>query len=207
MTSQPFFELHEKLRATGRAEVIKRLTELLVADESDSLTKSFLTALGLSIENMRNDQELLLHFVNTAEQHICRGRSATANTNIVRVVQAIEFLCYYSKKFIKIELENRRKPIMSELKKIIAILRSIEAENKSQLQFFLDNVLNLNGRLRRRGYPLWVTTIEQTNNCFVFDDYARKLSLIDATGPAFLFEIEYNKLGNIPNVRIGESDT
>ena len=126
------------------------------------------------------------------------------DADLVRVVSAVDFLCYYSKKFISIEEETRRQRVMAELRKIRAILVTVNQDN---LYIFLDTVLNLNGRLRRRGYPLWLTTKTNVGDCRLFADYVQKLSLGERTkSTGFRFDIGLHHVGLTPNVRVGEFD-
>ncbi len=189
-----------KYAQTAQGDAIDRLMALM-SDEKKPYAEAFLMALASSIADILNNGELGRLFIDIAELHICNGNEVSPESHLVRVVSAIDFLCYYSKKFIKMEEETRRRRITAELQKIRAILVTVNEDN---LHLFLDTVLNLNGRLRRRGYPLWLTTKVNVEDCFVFADYAKKLALGDKQGPGFRFDINLHHLGKTPNVRAGE---
>lgn len=70
----------------------------------------------------------------------------------------------------------------------------------------MNNVLNLDGKFRRRGYPLFLTTEGDVEDCSSYSDYVRKLALGNTRGPAFRFNIGTSHIGVTPNVRAGESD-
>jgi len=143
-----------KFAQTIQSDVIGRLTTL-INDETEPYAEEFLMALASAITNVIYNGELGKIFITIAEQHICKGKDAFPDSDLVRVVSAVDFLCYYSRMYIKVADEARRQRIMAKLQEIRAILATV---NEGNLHRFLDDVLNLNGRLRRRGYPLWLTT-------------------------------------------------
>ena len=148
--------------------------------------------------------ELGRRFADVAERYICQGSGGSPDSNLVHVVGAMAFLSNYSRRFIDVETQTGRNRISTELRKIMAILETLSAEN---LPTFLNDVLNLNGRLRRRGYPLWFSTTRGVNECSTFADYARRLALGGAySGPGFRFDIGLGHLGSTPNVRADEPD-
>jgi len=195
-------EVQSKFSQTEQGDVINRLIAL-INDEDEPCAEAFLIALASSVEDIVDSGELVRIFIDIAEQFICSGGEASPDSDLVRVVAAINFLCYYSRMYIKVEDETRRQRIIAKLQEIRAILVTV---NEGNLHLFLDTVLNLNGRLRRRGYPLWLTTKMEVENCFVFADYVEKLALGNMQGPGFRFEIGLHHLGNTPNVPAGEPD-
>ena len=172
-------------------------------EEADTHAAVFLTVLASAAQDLVGD-EFSECFARIAEQHICRGASVRPESDLIRIVPTVSFLVYYSRKFVLVEQEARQQRLEAELSKIRAILPSVTA---ASLQSFLDSVLNLGGRLRRRGFPLWLTPGNDIADCSTYADYARVLGLEDsAVPPAFRFQIGLRHLGETPNVRVGEPD-
>ena len=122
----------------------------------------------------------------------------------MRVISAVDFLCYYSRKFIKVEETTRRSSVRAEIDKIKAAFPMVTPNN---LRLFMDDFLNLNGRLRRYGSPLWLTLDLDIVDCSTFANYVEKLALGDTTeSPGFRFDIGSHHVGSTPNVRRGEPD-
>ena len=183
-------------------DALERLTGKL-DEEADTHAVAFLTALVSAAQELGGD-EVSACFARTTEQHICRGASAHPESDLVRIVPAVSFLVYYSRKFVMVEQEARQQQLEAELSKIRAILPKVTAAN---LQNFLESVLNLSGRLRRQGYPLWLTPANDIADCSTCADYARLLGLDDgAASPAFRLQIGLRHLGATPNVRVGDPD-
>lgn len=206
MAENKFQVLQEKFNAVGKeqGEIVRRLA-LAVSGKSDACAASFLEALVPSIENIKNDGELWGAFLELSEQRICGGSDISPETILVRVVPAVGFLFYYSRKFIMAEEKTRRDRIRAELEKIRALLRG--GKVNGNLHVFLDDPLNLTGRLRRRGHPLWFTTQLDVEDCSEFAQYVEKLTLGDQTEPPlFRFDVGLHHLGATPNVRHSEPD-
>ena len=200
MADATIAEIQGKFAGTGQGVVIERVAAAI----DDPTAREFLAALAESIQDTEDNMELGRRFTDAAERYICQGSDGSPDSNLVHVVGAMAFLSNYSRKFIDVETYTGRSLISMELRKITAILETLSTEN---LPAFLDDVLNLNGRLRRRGYPLWFSTTGDVKECSTLADYARRLALGDAySGPGFRFEIGLGHLGSTPNVRAGEPD-
>ncbi len=192
--------IQEKFAGTGQGVSIKRI----VAAIDDPIAREFLMALAASIQGTEDNMELGRRFADVAEQYICQGNDGLPDSDLVHVVGAMDFISNYSRKFIGVEKQTGRNLISTELLKTKAIFETVSAEN---LPTFLEEVLNLNGRLRRSGYPLWLSTARDVNECSTFADYAQKLALGDAySAPGFRFDIGLGHLGSTPNVRASEPD-
>lgn len=202
MIADSFEHIRQKFSGTSQGDAIERLIAL-ISEENDQYAETFLTDLASYVADIVDNEKLGRRFIDIAEQHVCRGANASLDSGLVRIVPAVDFLYYYSRKFTKMEKDIRRQRIMAELQKIRAILTTVNTDNLRQ---FLNDVLNLNGRLRRRGYPLWLTTEMEVNGCSVFADYVKRLALGDKKGPAFRFDIGLHHLGATPNVHPGEPD-
>ena len=111
------------------------------AEEADAHAASFLTVLASAAQGLVGD-EVSACFARIAEQHICRGASVRPESDLVRIVPAVSFLTYYSRKFVLVEQKARQQRLEAELSKIRAILPSVTA---ASLQNFLESVLNLSG--------------------------------------------------------------
>lgn len=171
------------------------------AEEADTHAAAFLTALASAVQDLVGD-EVSACFARIAEQHICRGASVRPESDLVRIVPAVSFLVYYSRKFVMAEQEARQQQLEAELSKIRAILPRVTA---ASLPSFLESVLNLSGRLRRQGFPLWLTPANDIADCSTYADYARVLGLDDgAASPTFRLQIGLRHLGVTPNVREGQ---
>ena len=144
-------------------------------EEADTHTAAFLTTLASASQDLVGD-EFSASFARIAEQHICRGASAHPESDLVRIVPAVSFLIYYSRKFVMVEQEARQQQLEAELSKIRAILPRVTA---ASLQNFLESVLNLSGQLRRQGSPLWLMPANDIADCSTYTDYARVLGLED----------------------------
>lgn len=195
-------ELRRSCGSGRERDALERLAAQL-DEEAATHAAAFLTALASAAQGLVGD-EFGECFARIAEQHICRGAGVHPESDLVRIVPAVSLLVYYSRKFVLVEQEARQQRIEAELSKIRAILPSVTAAN---LQTFLDSELNLNGRLRRRGFPLWLTPGNDIADCSTYADYARALGLEDsAASPAFRLQIGLRHLGETPNVHVGEPD-
>lgn len=195
-------ELRRRFGSGRGRDALERLVAKL-DEEVDTHAAAFLTALASAVQDLVGD-EFSECFARIAEQHICRGASVRPESDLVRLVPAVSFLVYYSRKFVMVEQEARRQQLEAELSKIRAILPSVTAVS---LQNFLESVLNLSGRLRRQGFPLWLTPGNDIADCSTYADYARVLGLEDsAASPAFRLQIGLRHLGEAPSVHVGEPD-
>ena len=194
--------LRQRFGNGKQRDALERLTGKL-DEEAAPHAAAFLTALASAVQDLVGD-EVSACFARTAEQHICRGASAHPESDLVRIVPAVSFPVYYSRRFVVVEQETRQQRLEAELSKIRAILPRVTAAN---LQNFLESVLNLSGRLRRQGFPLWFTPRNDLAECSTCADYARVLGLEEgAASPAFRLQIGLRHLGETPNVRVGERD-
>ena len=192
-------ELQEKFDSVDQGETIRKL----MASEENN-TAQFLEILGLRLDGVSEPSDIWEDFLDLSEQSICGGQSVRPEYDLVRVVSIFNFLFYYSQKFIGIERDLHNDWIIAEIEKITNIAKQVDSSN---LRTFLDVVLNLNGRLRRREYPLWFSTVHAVRNCSSLEDYAQALSLgDDVDGPLFCFETKLDHIGSAPNVRQGERD-
>lgn len=202
MADSRFHQLRKQIDSAGWGEVIETLAK--AADGGNSYASDFLEKLEQVLLALRNSDEMWRQFITLAEQHICRQPQIAPSSGFVRVISAVDFLCYYSRKFIKVEEATRRGSVKAEIDKIKAAFSMLTIDN---LRLFMDDFLNLNGRLRRRGYPLWLTPDPEVADCSTFADYMKKLALGDATEkPGFRFDIGAHHVGSTPNVRRGEPD-
>ena len=195
-------ELRQRFGVGRERDALERLAAKL-DEEADTHTAAFLTTLASASQDLVGD-EFSECFARIAEQHLCCGAGVRPESDLVRIVPAASFLVYYSRKFVMAEQEARRQQLEAELSKIRAILPRVTAAN---LQNFLESVLNLSGRLRRQGFPLWLTPGNDLAECSTCADYARVLGLEEgAASAAFRFEIGLRHLGETPNVCVGELD-
>lgn len=195
-------DLRRSFESGRERDALERLAAQL-DEEADTHAAVFLTALASAAQGLVGD-EFSECFARIAEQQICRGTSAHPESDLVRIVPAVSFLVYYSRKFVLVEQAGRQQRIEAELSKIRAILPSVTATN---LQNFLDSVLNLRGRLRRQGFPLWLTPANDIADCSTYADYVRVLGLENGiASPAFRLQMRLRHLGETPNVRAGEPD-
>lgn len=202
MADSRFQQLQEQLESVGKGEVIRTLEAAV--DRGNAHASAFLEELEQSLLGFRNAGDIWRQLIASAEQYLCRQPQLAPSSGFVRVISAIDFLCYYSKKFIKVEEVTRRGSVRAEIDKIKAAFPMVTVDN---LQLFMEDFLNLNGRLRRRGYALWLTPDVDVADCSTFADYAKKLALGDATEkPGFRFAIGSQHVGSTPNVRRGEPD-
>lgn len=191
-----------RFSSTCLNDAVERLEAACI--KGDPCVKWFFDDLASCALDGLSDGDLASLFCEIAEKHICGGDRASSDCDLVRVVSAVNFLWYYSKKFAKTEEVARRARIEAEIRKLHAILMTVTAKT---LTLFLDSVLNLNGRLRRIGYPLWLTTAKDVADCSSFADYHTRLALGEAAqGPGFRFRIGLGHVGTTPNVRAGEPD-
>ncbi|MFQ6044425.1 MAG: hypothetical protein ACE5PV_26530, partial [Candidatus Poribacteria bacterium] len=91
-----------KFAQTKQSDVINRLIAL-INDENEPHAEAFLMALASSAEDIVGSGELVRRFIDIAERFICSGDEALPYSDLVRVVPSIDFLCYYSKMYIKME--------------------------------------------------------------------------------------------------------
>lgn len=183
-------------------DALERLAAKL-DEEADTHTAAFLIALASAVQDLGGD-EVSACFARIAEEYICRGTGVRPESDLARIVPAVSFLIYYSRKFVMVEQEARQQQLEAELSKIRAILPRVTA---ASLQNFLESVLNLSGQLRRQGSPLWLTPANDIVDCSTYADYARVLGLEDsAAPPAFRLQLGLRHLGATPNVRMGERD-
>ena len=195
-------ELRRRFGNGKQRDALERLAAK-PAEEADTHTAAFLIALASAVQDLVGG-EVSACFARIAEEHICRGTSVRPESDLVRIVPAVSFLVYYSRKFVMVEQEVRQHQLEAELSKIRAILPRVTA---ASLQNFLESVLNLSGRLRRQGFPLWLTPANDIADCSTYADYARVLGLEgSAAPPAFRLQIGLPHLGETPNVRVGERD-
>jgi len=177
-------------------KVLRRLAPRVQGMNPCPLAKAFLSELKRYI-NSDNEAKLEDIFLDVAERYICSGNSAFPNSDLVRIVEAAKFLFYYSKKFVYREGEQQR-GIQDFIAQVRSILPHITTDN---IRFFLEDVLELNGRLRRKGYPLWLTDEYSVKDCWHFEDYQNKLALDNCQPPFFRFTILLDCIGHCPNVR------
>ncbi|MBC8227989.1 hypothetical protein H8E77_00380 [bacterium] len=165
---------------------IRRLANR-VQENPCPIVEAFLRDLNRCIDNIDNDAQLGDFFLDVAERYICSGNPAFPNADLVRIVEAAKFLFYYSKKFIYLEGEQQQE-IQDFIAKVRSTLSNIKADDirySDKIRNFLEDVLELNGRLRRKGYPLWLTDEYSVRDCQHFKDYLHKLALPDDCRPPF----------------------
>lgn len=196
-------EIKNKFEKTDYKGAISRLS---AAAASDTGANEFLEKLTRLVSPAADELSLGSVFIELVEEQICRGGAMIPASDLVRVVPAVSFLCYYSKKFIFIEAAARRRRMQVELETIRAALRAADQSDPAQRSSIIDGLLNLTGRLRRKGYPLWLTTEDEVAGCRHYEHYRVRLALAGDGAPAFKFRIGQRHLGVTTNVAPGEPD-
>ena len=202
MIPKDFQQVCVAFAVTEHAEVLNRMAAA-AREKTNPHAAAFLQFLASSTPGVANTTELAKQFFDAAEQFICKGDQAAGDCDFARVVHAIDFLCYYSRLFVRLEGSQPREHVKGKLAEIGAILKTVTPQN---INVFLDEVLNLNGRLRRRGYPLWLVASPDLADCAAWPDYLQRLGLPARDGPGFRFAIGARHLRTIPVVRVGEPD-
>ncbi len=195
-------ELKEIFGKTGYKEAVGRLS---AAAAEDAAVSGFLEELAGRVSPAADERVLGGLFTQLAEEHICGGRAMDPASDLVRVVPTVRFLCYYSRKYIYLETAPPAR-VLAEVETIRAALRVVDQTDPEQRSIVFDGLLGLSGRLRRKGYPLWLTTEDEVTGCRLYKDYRVKLALADDDAPALRFRIGRGHVGVTPNVPAGEPD-